>query len=140
MIDVSLALKLFRERNNKSEEESATYLGIQKKAYKRYETGEREPSIEKLYKLAKFYNCSIDDFINVEENFLFKREDCLSVKDIDNLGYDHQFSHALIKGVRKGIAYEQEISFTKNDNVKYVLKKDVKSYLLDLIARLEGVS
>lgn len=67
MIDVSVSLRLFRERNNKTEDDLANYLGIQKKAYKRYETGEREPGIDKLYKLAKYYNCGIDDFINVDE-------------------------------------------------------------------------
>ncbi len=53
MIDVSVSLRLFRERNNKTEDDLANYLGIQKKAYKRYESGEREPGIDKLYKLAK---------------------------------------------------------------------------------------
>ena len=69
MIDVSVSLRLFRERNNKTEDDLANYLGIQKKAYKRYESGEREPGIDKLYKLAKYYNCAIDDFINVDEKF-----------------------------------------------------------------------
>ncbi|MFM9320068.1 helix-turn-helix transcriptional regulator [Streptococcus sp. ST16] len=67
MINVSKALILFRERNNKSEDDLANFLGIQKKAYKRYESGEREPSLDKLYKLAYLYNCKVDDFINVDE-------------------------------------------------------------------------
>ena len=41
MIDVSVSLRLFRERNNKTEDDLANYLGIQRKAYKRYETGGR---------------------------------------------------------------------------------------------------
>ena len=32
MIDVSVSLRLFRERNNKSEDDLANFLGIQKKA------------------------------------------------------------------------------------------------------------
>ena len=52
MLNVSMGLRLYREKNNKSEDDLANYLGIQMKAYKRYETGEREPSIEKLYKLS----------------------------------------------------------------------------------------
>lgn len=97
MINVSKALILYRERNNKSEDDLANYLGIQKKAYKRYESGDREPSIDKLYKLAKYYNCTIDDFINVDEKITVKREEVLSTKDLDNLGCHHQFSHGLIK-------------------------------------------
>ena len=34
MINVSKALVLYRERNNKSEDDLANFLGIQKKAYK----------------------------------------------------------------------------------------------------------
>ena len=82
MIDVSVSLRLFRERNNKTEDDLANYLGIQKKAYKRYESGDREPSIDKLYKLAKYYNCGIDDFINVDEKFTVKREEVLSTNQV----------------------------------------------------------
>lgn len=69
MLNVSMGLRLYREKNNKSKEDLAKYLEIQSKAYMRYETGEREPGLEKLYKLAYLYNCKIDDFINVEESF-----------------------------------------------------------------------
>ena len=137
MINVSKALILYRERNNKSEEEIATYLGIQKKAYKRYESGDREPSIDKLYKLAKYYNCTIDDFINVDEKFAVKREDVLSTKDLDNLGCHHQFSHGLVIMLTKGKKYEETIRFSVDDKTKYVLKSEVKRFLLDLVERIE---
>ena len=92
MLNVSMALRLYREMHNKSKEDLAKYLGIQPKAYMRYETGEREPSLEKLYKLAYLYNCKIDDFINVEENFSVDRDKVVSTKDLDNL--------ALLKMIR----------------------------------------
>lgn len=137
MINVSKALILFRERNNKSEDDLANFLGIQKKAYKRYESGEREPSLDKLYKLAYLYNCKVDDFINVDEKFAVKREDVLSTKDLDNLGCHHQFSHGLVIMLTKGKKYEETIRFSVDDNTKYVYKSEVKRFLLDLVERIE---
>ena len=137
MIDVSVSLRLFRERNNKSEDDLANFLGIQKKAYKRYESGDREPSIDKLYKLAKLYNCRIDDFINVDEKLTAKREEVLSTKDLDNLGCHHQFSHGLVTMLSKGKSYEEMIRFIKDDKTKYVLKSEVKQYLLDLADKID---
>ena len=137
MINVSKALNLYRERNNKSEDDLANYLGIQKKAYKRYESGDREPSIEKLYKLAKYYNCTIDDFINVDEKFTVKREEVLSTKDLDNLGCHHQFSHGLVAMLTKGKSYEETIRFSDDDKTKYVYKSEVKRFLLDLAEKIE---
>ena len=137
MINVSKALILYRERNNKSEADLANYLGIQKKAYKRYESGDREPSIDKLYKLAKYYNCTIDDFINVDEKFTVKREEVLSTKDLDNLGCHHQFSHGLVTMLTRGKSYEETIRFSDDDKTKYVHKSEVKRFLLDLVERIE---
>lgn len=136
MINVSKALIFYRERNNKSEDDLANYLGIQKKAYKRYESGDREPSIDKLYKLAKYYNCTIDDFINVDEKFTVKREEVLSTKDLDNLGCHHQFSHGLVIMLTKGKTYEETIRFADDDKTKYVHKSEVKRFLLDLAEKI----
>ena len=136
MINVSKALILYRERNNKSEDDLANFLGIQKKAYKRYESGDREPSIDKLYKLAKYYNCTIDDFINVDEKFTVKREEVLSTKDLDNLGCHHQFSHGLVKMVTNRKSYEETIRFADDDKTKYVHKSEVKRFLLDLAEKI----
>lgn len=136
MLNVPVALRLYRERNNKSKEELAKYLGIQSKAYARYETGEREPSIEKLYKLAVLYNCNIDDFVNVEEKFTVKREEVLSTKDLDNLGCHHQFSHGLVTMLTKGKSYEETIRFAADDKTKYVLRSEVKRFLLELAEKI----
>ena len=136
MIDVSVSLRLFRERNNKTEDDLANYLGIQRKAYKRYESGEREPGIDKLYKLAKYYNCTIDDFINVDEKFTVKREEVLSTKDLDNLGCHHQFSHGLVTMLTKGKSYEETIRVA-DDKTKYVYKSEVKRFLLDLVEKID---
>lgn len=132
-----MALRLYREKHNKSKEDLAKYLGIQPKAYMRYETGEREPSLEKLYKLAYLYNCKIDDFINVEENFSVDRDKVVSTKDLDNLGCHHQFSHGLVTMLTEGKSHEEMIRFIKDDKTKYVLKSEAKQYLLDLVDKID---
>lgn len=137
MLNVSMALRLYREMYNKSKEDLAKYLEIQPKAYARYESGEREPSLDKLYKLAKYYNCAIDDFINVDEKFTVKREEVLSTKDLDNLGCHHQFSHGLVTMLTKGKSYEETIRFAADDKTKYVYKSEVKQFLLDLVDKIE---
>lgn len=137
MLNVSMALRLYREMYNKSKEDLAKYLEIQPKAYMRYESGEREPGLEKLYKLAYLYNCAIDDFINVDEKFTVKREEVLSTKDLDNLGCHHQFSHGLVTMLTKGKSHEETIRFSADDKTKYVHKSEVKQFLLDLVDKIE---
>ena len=137
MLNVSMGLRLYREKNNKSKEDLAKYLEIQPKAYMRYETGEREPSIEKLYKLSYYYHCKIDDFINVEENFSVDRDKVVSTKDLDNLGCHHQFSHGLVTMLTEGKSHEEMIRFIKDDKTKYVLKSEAKQYLLDLVDKID---
>ena len=137
MVSVSMALRLYREMYNKSKEDLAKYLGIQPKAYARYESGEREPSLEKLYKLGVLYNCKVDDFFNVEENFSVDRNDVVSTKDLDNMGCHHQFSHGLVAMLTEGKSYEEMIRFIKDDKTKYVLKSEVKQYLLDLADKVD---
>lgn len=137
MLNVSMALRLYREMYNKSKEDLAKYLGIQPKAYARYETGEREPSLEKLYKLGVLYNCKVDDFFNVEENFSVDRDEVMSTKDLDNLGCHHQFSHGLVTMLTEGKSYEEMIRFIKDDKTKYVLKSEVRQYLLDLADKID---
>lgn len=137
MLNVSMGLRLYREKNNKSKEDLAKYLEIQPKAYMRYETGEREPSIEKLYKLSYYYHCKIDDFINVEENFSVDRDKVVSTKDLDNLGCHHQFSHGLVSMLTEGKNHEEMIRFIKDDKTKYVLKSEVKQYLLNLADKID---
>lgn len=136
MLNVSMGLRLYREMYNKSKEDLAKYLEIQPKAYARYESGEREPSLDKLYKLAYLYNCKVDDFINVEENFSVDRDDVVSTKDLDNLGCHHQFSHGLIVMMTEGRPYEELVHFIENDRTKYARKSEVIEYLLNLVFEL----
>lgn len=52
-------LKL-RKDNKKTQQDMANLLGIKHSSYQSYESGANEPNIEKLIKLADYFNVSID--------------------------------------------------------------------------------
>ena len=53
-------LKALRKFHNYNQDDVAAVLGIIRQTYSHYETGKRTPSHEVLFKLAKFYNISMD--------------------------------------------------------------------------------
>ena len=55
-----MRLKELRDKSKKSVTEIQKLLGISNPAYYNYENGKAEPSIDKLIKLADYYNVSID--------------------------------------------------------------------------------
>ena len=55
-------LSLRKERKLKQEELTAL-IGIPIRTYRRYEIGEREPTVSALWKIADFYNVSVDYLI-----------------------------------------------------------------------------
>lgn len=55
-------LSLRKERKLK-QEELTELIGIPIRTYRRYEIGEREPTVSALWKIADFYNVSVDYLI-----------------------------------------------------------------------------
>lgn len=64
---ISETLKKYRTLNNLSQAEVAKHLGISASAYNHYENGNREPNIDILSKLAKFYNLE-DQILDVHKS------------------------------------------------------------------------
>ncbi len=60
-------LKIIRKERNLNQLKVAMDLNISREALSYYENGKREPSIEMLNKLSKYFNVSIDFLINGEE-------------------------------------------------------------------------
>ena len=58
-----MKLKELRELNNMSQRQAAEAIGCTQGNYSRYETGEREPSIELLIKMAAAFGVSVDYLI-----------------------------------------------------------------------------
>ena len=61
-------LYIFRKEHKKTQRDIADFLGITEAAYAHYEKGRRDPSIESIINLASFYNCSVDQLLNIENS------------------------------------------------------------------------
>lgn len=64
-------LKQIRKEKNLNQLKVAMDLNISREALSHYENGKREPSLDMLNKLSKYFNVSIDYLINGEE---FKKQ------------------------------------------------------------------
>jgi len=53
-------LRECRKKKKVTQSETARFLGIELRTYVRYESGERDPSISTLRKLADFFDVSTD--------------------------------------------------------------------------------
>lgn len=60
-------LKQIRKERNLNQLKVAMDLNISREALSHYENGKREPSIDILNKLSRYFNVSIDYLINGEE-------------------------------------------------------------------------
>ncbi len=63
-----MRLKDLREDNDLKQKQLAEYLNIKQNTYSQYENGKREIPIEMLWKLADFYNTSVDYIIGRTDN------------------------------------------------------------------------
>lgn len=56
-------IKELRKLHNYNQADVAAALGVVRQTYSHYETGKRAPGNDVLYKLAKFYNISMDELM-----------------------------------------------------------------------------
>lgn len=57
-------LLFYRNKSKLKQKDVAKAIGEEIRTYQRWEVGEREPSIDKLKSLAKFYNVTVNDLIS----------------------------------------------------------------------------
>ena len=67
-MDLGNALKIYREKNNFSQETVASFLGIKREVLSYFENNSREPSLVILEKLADLYGAELLDFFEKDEN------------------------------------------------------------------------
>lgn len=93
MVDFGNALKTLRQRDNMTQAQLATKLGLTKSVISAYETGLRLPSYDVLIHIARIFKVSTDYLLGVE----YKKEidlSGLSQEEIDAL-------LALIKAMKR---------------------------------------
>lgn len=133
MTKLSSRLSQLRIDNGKTKEELVAYLSITMDSYNRYERGTRQPDLDSIVKLAIFYDVTVDYLLGRDEvaQAMVKREDCVSYKDLVELGMNPKLAHGLIAQIVSKQPFEERIHFG-NDKTKYVLKSDLKLLLSDL--------
>lgn len=81
-------LKALREANGYTQEQVASFLGVQRSAYANYETGDREAPIELLEKASKLMGCELELLFDEDKDAVRNmlkcafRADNLSVNDM----------------------------------------------------------
>ena len=60
-------MKALRKSRGLRQAAAAELIGLSYMSYRRYETGEREPSVSSLWKIADFYGVSVDYLIGRSE-------------------------------------------------------------------------
>lgn len=63
-----MRLKDLREDNDIKQKQLAEYLNIKQNTYSQYENGKREIPLDTLWKLADYYNTSVDYLIGRTDN------------------------------------------------------------------------
>ena len=60
-------LKIAREKKNMTQKEVADSIGVAKSTYSLYESGNREPNVQTIKKIADTLNVSADDLLGLNE-------------------------------------------------------------------------
>jgi len=60
-MEIGLNLKKIRERNNFSQQDVADYVGVERKTYSNWETGESDVKSKYIPMLAKFFDVEISE-------------------------------------------------------------------------------
>ena len=59
-------IREFRERRDLSQDEVARFLGVNRTAVVKWETGANKPRLDKIVELAKLFRCSVDDLLGLK--------------------------------------------------------------------------
>ncbi len=109
---LSQKLKNYRNRTGLTQEQFASQIGITRSAYAYYEIGKTKPKLSILKKIAQFYDLSVDDFLedNNDVYDLAQREPELVPEwDIDDtFNQLTNFEKSVICKVRKMSMHEKE--------------------------------
>lgn len=61
-------LQKARERKNMTQKEVAERIGVAKSTYSLYESGNREPNVQTIKKIADLLNVSADELLGIDES------------------------------------------------------------------------
>lgn len=140
MKQIAENLKVLRELKDLSVKELSIFLGISERSYRRYEAGERVPTIDVLLKLAKYYEVKVDDLVSESGTKDLDLSNMISYRDIIKKGYNSSLAHGLIKevlSISKITDYElveigiNQVKFVKKEQLKVLLDSLVDNFNLE---------
>ena len=121
-------LKRLRTRRKLSQEDMATYLGITRQGYSKYENEKSEPSFQMLMRIADLFEVSIDELIGYSSANHGNPDD-EETETLNQLGISSEEFDALT-------AYQQEaLDWAANND--YLQFKNKSDNIMDMIERIE---
>lgn len=99
-MDFSQRLKLLRNMNNTTQEDLAKYLGVSRPTIAGYETKGKQPSFETLFKIAEYFNVSIDYLLG-KTDIKEPVDDVIEKKELDVFNQIHNLSPESQEEIKK---------------------------------------
>lgn len=99
-------LKYLRKEKKLSQQEISDKIGINQRTYSNYETGATEPTLDALYKLARFFRVSLDVLVGFSLDIALNKEDRALSKNLAekmNVGNAELAGELFLQGVDVGI-------------------------------------
>ena len=122
-------LKRLRTRRKLSQEDMATYLGITRQGYSKYENDKSEPSLQMLMRIADLFEVSIDELIGYSSNVDAPSSTIEEANIFNQLGVDQEDYDNLTP-------YQQEVlDWAINEDALFF--KNKSDNVLDMMDRLE---
>lgn len=109
-------LRAAREARGYTQQQVADHMKIDKSTYCGYETGKRQPDVQKIKQLSKFLGVSGDDLLETE--FASDKKRRVSDEDIRFalFGGEGEITDAMYEEVKKFAAYIKQREEHKNKN------------------------
>ena len=121
-------LKWLRTRRKMSQEDMATYLGITRQGYSKYENEKSEPSFQMLMRIADLFEVSIDELIGYS-SANYGNPDDEETGTHNQLGISSEQFESLT-------TYQQEaLNWAANND--YLQFKNKSDDIMDMIERIE---
>jgi len=99
-MNFSQRLKLLRNVNKTTQEDLAKYLGVSRPTIAGYETKGKQPSFESLFKIADYFNVSIDYLLG-KTDIKEPADDVIEKKELDVFKQIHNLSFESQKDLKK---------------------------------------
>ena len=133
-------IKLYRENKNMTQNDLADILEVSAGTVSKYESGNLEPSIESIKRLAEVFEISIDELLN-------DKEDKFDISKINVLDILREQKEMKLKG---NLYHQTQVSFAYNtnhiegstlteDQTRYIFETNTILFEGDTVAKVDDI-